>query len=105
MRQLQPRAPEGENFEHWTATRELINGRSNAVGSVTLTANVATTTVTKETIAAGAAVFTEPTTANASAEKAAGTMWISAVAAGSFTITHANNAQTDRTFFYLVNGG
>ena len=55
MRQLTVRAPEGENFEHWTATRELINGRSNATGSVTLLPGVPQTVVTKETIAAGAA--------------------------------------------------
>ena len=45
-----------------------------------------------------------PTTANASAEQGAGTMFVGPRAKQSFTITHANNAQTDRTFAYSVLG-
>ena len=86
------------------AIRQLIQGRSNASGTVTLTASTTTTTITDETINGNAGVFFEPTTANAAAEKANGTMHAS-VAAGQITITHANNAQVDRTFYYLVNGG
>jgi hypothetical protein len=48
-------------------------------------------------------VFT-PTTANAAAEQGGGTMYLSARAKQSFTITHANNSQTDRTFIYIVIG-
>jgi len=82
--------------------RELIEGRSNAVGSVTLTANAATTTVST-TINANAGVFLMPKTANAAA--AVATTRVTSVTAGSFVLTHANNAQTDREFFYLVIGG
>ena len=84
--------------------RELIEGRSNANGSVTLAANTSTTTVSKATINANAAVLLFPKTANAAAALA--TTYASVTAGGgSFTITHANNAQTDRTFFYVVVGG
>jgi hypothetical protein len=48
-------------------------------------------------------VFT-PTTANAAAEQGGGTMYLSARAKQGFTLTHANNSQTDRTFLYIVIG-
>lgn len=84
--------------------RDLFSGRSNAVGTVTLTASQATTTVTAINCGADSKVFLMPTTANASAEFGNGTIRISAVAGGSFTITHANNSQTDRTFFWVALG-
>jgi hypothetical protein len=45
-----------------------------------------------------------PRTAHAAAELAAGGCYVSAVGSGSFTLTHANNAQTDRTFSYVCLG-
>lgn len=84
------------------AINQLAQGRSNAVGTVTLTASVASTTVTPETCGAGSKVFLTPTTANAAAALA--TTYVSAVAPKSFTLTHANNAQTDRTFGYVCLG-
>jgi hypothetical protein len=86
------------------AIRDLFAGRSNAVGTVTLRANQSTTTVTAINCGAGSRVFLMPTTANASAEFGNGTIRISSVGQGAFTITHANNAQTDRTFFWLAMG-
>ena len=83
---------------------QLAQGRSNAVGSVTLTANAASTTVTAVTCGAGSTPILTPTTANASAEIGAGTARASTVSNGSFVITHANNAQTDRTFLWAVIG-
>ncbi len=82
--------------------QQLAAGRSNATGSVTLTANTTITTVTPINCAAGSAVFLFPTTANAAA--ALGTTYVSTVAKQSFTLTHANNAQVDRTFFYVCLG-
>jgi hypothetical protein len=46
-----------------------------------------------------------PMTVNAAAEIGAGTAFVSAVAKGSFTITHANAVSTDRVFRYAVFGG
>lgn len=88
------------------AIQQLAAGRSNAVGTVTLTANVATTTVTDMNCAAGSAILLMPTTANASAEQGAGTIRIATatILNGSFVITHANNAQTDRIFRYAIQG-
>jgi hypothetical protein len=84
---------------------QLIEGRSNAIGEVTLAAGTTTTTVNRAIINANGAPFLVPQTANAAAEIGAGTLYVSAVTAGSFTITHANNAQTDRTYFYIFLGG
>jgi hypothetical protein len=84
--------------------QQLAAGRSNATSSVTLTANTTTTTVTPINCAAGSAVFLFPTTANAATEWGNGTIYVSAVAKQSFTLTHANNAQIDRTFFYVCLG-
>ncbi|MEW6645375.1 MAG: hypothetical protein AB1586_33100 [Pseudomonadota bacterium] len=86
------------------AIQQLGAGRTNAAGSVTLAANATTTTVSAPNCAAGSAVFLMPTTADAAAEFKNGSLFISAVANRSFTITHANNAQTDRTFFYVCLG-
>lgn len=85
------------------AVNELVRGRSNANGTVTLTPNAATTVIAKATIGPDAAVALSPMTANAAAALA--TTYVSAVAAGQATLTHANNAQTDRTFRYTVIGG
>jgi len=85
---------------------ELSAGRSNAVGTVTLTANVATTTVTNMNCAVASSILLMPTTANASAEQGAGTIYIATatILNGSFVITHANNAQTDRIYRYAIYG-
>lgn len=101
MREIPPQGDTPRNI--FALINELIRGRSNAVGTVTLTANVTTTTVTKSTINSSAQVFLSPKTVNAAA--AVATTYISAIGAGTFTITHANAATTDRTFGYLVNGG
>lgn len=82
--------------------RQLVRGRCNAVGTVTLAAGVTTTTVTAPfVVAAGSGISLMPTTANAAAALA--TTFLTP-ANGSFTITHANNAQTDRTFRWSARG-
>lgn len=93
-------------------TVEVINGimqgRTNNYGSVTLTANVGSTVVTlpDHKISIYSVILFMPTTANAATEFGAGTMYISATdpAANTFTITHVNNAQADRTFRYAIIG-
>ena len=86
------------------AVRQLMQGRSNAAGSVTLAPSAAATTVTAPNCAPGAQVFLFPRTAQAAAELAAGGCFVSAVTSGAFTVTHANNPQTDRTFSYVCLG-
>lgn len=80
---------------------QLILGNLNNTGTVTLTASAATTTVSNSRVSANSYIDFMPTSANAAAELAAGTMYVSSRNKGEFTITHANNAQTDRSFAYI----
>jgi hypothetical protein len=45
-----------------------------------------------------------PLTVHAAAELGNGTIYVSAVANGAFTLTHANNVQADRTFGFVAMG-
>ena len=86
-------------------TNQALQGKLLNVGQVTLRANFATTNLKDERIGTESYVgLDHATTANAAAEKGNGTMYISSQTNGSVTITHANNAQTDRTFKYIVIG-
>ena len=81
------------------SVNSLGDGRSNAVGSVTLAESTTTTVVTDPRVGTDSVISLMPTTANAAAEAPH-----IAVDAGTFTITHANAATTDRTFSYAVQG-
>ncbi|WP_426418203.1 hypothetical protein [Bradyrhizobium genosp. A] len=86
------------------AIQGLFNGRSNAAGKVTLAAGAASTVVSAPNCAAQCSVFLFQASAHAAAELAAGGCYVSAVGKQQFTITHANNSQVDRTFFYVCIG-
>ncbi len=83
------------------AINSLIDGRSNATGTVTLTANAASTTVTDNKFESSMAVLLQPKTANAAAALATTYITDANKSKGSFTITHANNAQVDKEFSYV----
>ncbi len=93
---------EADPLKQNAAIRQLIEGRSNAVGSVTLTAGTTSTVVTAPTCGPQSAVFLFPTTANAAAIVAS--TYVGTVAAGTFTVTHPNDADTDKTFFWACFG-
>jgi hypothetical protein len=82
----------------------IMRGKMNNTGSVTLTANSATTTLQDPRIGGGTVVTLGPTTANAAAEIGNGTLYYNTPGSHSIVINHANNAQTDRTFNYVLNG-
>ena len=82
--------------------RDLYAGRSNAVGTVTLRASQTSTTVTALNVGAGSKVFLQPTTANAAAVIAS--TYVNSVGAGTFTITHPSNSNTDKTFSWVSLG-
>jgi hypothetical protein len=86
------------------ALQQLAAGRSNAVGSVTLTANVGTTTVTAVTCGSASTVLLFPVTASAATEFGAGTLRVGTISNGSFIITHVNSATADRTFRWVALG-
>ena len=86
------------------AIQQLGAGRSNAVGRVTLAAGVGTTTVTTSNCSAGSTPILTAASADAAAEVGNGTLYVSAVANGAFTITHANSGTTGRMFLYAILG-
>ena len=86
------------------AANELRQGKVDSRDSVTLTANQATTTLTDINIGPDSFIGFMPTTANAAAEIGNGTLYVSSRGQQTATITHANNAQIDRTFVYVVLG-
>lgn len=87
-----------------TSINKIVEGRTDNYGNCTLAANTAQTVVEATFVGSFSTVVLTPTSANAAAEVGAGTLYVSAKANGSFTLTHANNAQTDRTFDYTWSG-
>lgn len=85
------------------AINQLIAGRSNAVGTVTLAAGTTTTTVAWRNGNGAAVPLLVPKTANAAAALA--TTYCATVTGAGFVLTHVNNAQTDRTFGFVLLGG
>lgn len=85
-----------------TTVNEMLKGRGNNVGEVTLDANTTTTTISDIRVKQTMTVVLIPRTANAAA--ALTNVYISAVADGSITLTHSNTATVDRTFDYVLHG-
>tara|TARA_A100000171_G_C2106968_1_gene132840 strand:+ start:498 stop:815 length:318 start_codon:yes stop_codon:yes gene_type:complete len=84
------------------AVNLLIDGKSNNTASFTLAASTTTTTVTDFRVGPDSVIVFTPMTANAAG--AFSSMFVSARATESFTVTHASNSQTDKTFTYIVVG-
>lgn len=103
-----PTAPEAweNDIEHRRKIARTANlalgGKLNAVTQVTLTANSSTTTVTDARIGSNTFFGFQAMTADAAA--ALSGLYVSSQKNGSATLTHANNAQVDRTFNVLLIG-
>lgn len=76
---------------------DLFNGSLDSVGEVTLTANTTTTTVEHRGVSSNSVIVLMALTTNAASEGVGKKI---VPTKGQFVITHANNAQTDRTFRY-----
>jgi len=89
-----------------TAVSLLFQGKSNNVLTFTCTANAASTVLRDPRLTIESFMGFDPTTANAAAELAAGTLYILTANRNNlvWTITHANAATTNRTFRVLVVG-
>jgi len=87
---------------------QILDGRVNSSGTVTLTASAATTVVNDRRVGRDSIILLMPLTANASAEQGAGMIYIGTgdidPLNNQFTINHANNAQTDRDYRYCILG-
>lgn len=85
-------------------TREAHQGHLGNIGEVTVGTGAAATSVTDFRVGPNSFIGLMPTTANAAAELAAGTLYVSSRSAEGFTITHANTTTADRAFVYCVLG-
>lgn len=87
-------------------THQIMQGKTNNILDVTLEANADSTTVQDARLTSQSALLPMPRTANAAAEIAGGTMYVSDTGRvhEAVTITHANNAQTDRDFYFVIVG-
>jgi len=87
---------------------QILDGKLNTNSSFTLGASSATTVISDYRVGAHSVICFHPLTANAATELAAGTMYVTAAnimpRSNQFTITHANNAETDRDFRYTLLG-
>jgi hypothetical protein len=86
---------------------ELQQGRSNAVGTVTLAVSPATSTVVPfKDCSVSSNVILSPRTAHASALYALGTVFIlkANIINNQFTITHPASVNADNTFDYTCSG-
>lgn len=84
------------------AVNQILQGKTNNFGSVTLTANDTTTTLTDIRIGVNSVILLQPTTANAAGALA--TTYPGTPGDGTVTINHANAATVDRTFKYVITG-
>lgn len=87
------------------AVIELVMGRQNSVGDVTLAAGATTTVKAFPNCSKDCRVLLFPQTANAAAALATTYILRANIVQGAFTITHANAGTTDRTYSFLCIGG
>ncbi len=95
------------NIPDWVAKlsraiNNILNGKTNNIGTVTLTTGVTSTIVVDSRVGYNSVIILSPTTANAVA--AISTTYVSTYGDGTFTITHASGASVDRTFKYTITG-
>jgi hypothetical protein len=86
------------------AVRQLMEGRSNATGTLTLAAGTTSTNVAAANCGAGSIVLLAPQSANAAAAMVTTYVAPANVSAGQFVVSHANAASTDRTFGFVCLG-
>lgn len=85
-----------------TALNNVLRGKLLPTAVVTLADGAATTTLTNPAIGANSLVLLMPTTAHAAA--ALVSIYFDTFLKGSCKINHVNDADTDKTFTYLVIG-
>src|SRR5262249_6621784 len=82
----------------------LLRGKLNATLDVTLNVGSTNTVINDPRIGGSSAICLMPLTANAAAEIGNGTIWWSAEGDQTATLSHASNAQADRTFRLTIIG-
>ena len=97
-----PRSDQIKEIGAQRIVTRTIDGKLNVNGTLTLTANGTTTTLTDFILDSASHIALMPMSANAAAALA--NVSFGSPTNGSVVLTHANNAQTDRTFRYSVIG-
>ena len=82
-----------------TVVNNILDGKVNSTGSVTLTNSATTTTLSDDRIGADSVILFMPTTSDASSEN----IHVTARQKGQATLNHAN-ASTTRSFDYVIFG-
>lgn len=80
----------------------VMDGKINSTGEITLTASATSTTLSDARIGANSVILFMPRSANA--RTALNTLYVSARASGSATLTHASSANTDQDLSYVIIG-
>jgi hypothetical protein len=81
----------------------IMNGKTNNTGTVTLNvASATTTTINDERIGYNSIILLMPTTANAAS--ALTNVYVSAKTKGNATLTHSANVAADKTYGYIIVG-
>lgn len=90
----------------WDAFYRARQGKMDCITEITLTAGAATTVFADKRLSPQSVVHFDPKTANAATELYGATMYALTANRGteSWTISHANNGQTDRTFAVSIIG-
>lgn len=90
----------------WDALYKLRKGKIECVTELTLTPNTTSTVLNYINLSPQSVVVFDPKTANAAAALYSGSLYVTAANRGNeqWTVTHANNAQTDRSFQIAVIG-
>lgn len=86
------------------AIEQIDQGRLNCSGTFTLAASATTTSVDAPTVAPGTSISFSAMTADAATAFATTFILAANVFAGSFIVSHASGASTDRTFSWIAIG-
>jgi hypothetical protein len=96
---LAPAERDPQQFNN--AIQQLMQGRVNCTGTVTLATGSATTLLKVPTAGVGTGLIMFPLTANGGAEVASGNLFVPlCTVSGQFTIHHTNSGTTLRSFFW-----
>jgi hypothetical protein len=90
----------------WDVIYSIRRGKLECVAEITLTPGAASTVFERQGLSPQTVIDFDPLTANAAVEKAAGTLFVTLAnrQKNQFTISHANNAQADRSFLVSLIG-
>ena len=96
-------SPFGDQRETSEVVNNILLCKLNATATVTITNSATSTAVSDFRVGPDSVILFMPTTAAGATELASGSMYVSARAKNTFTITHTSGTAT-RSFAYVVIG-